>query len=238
MIKINLLPSHILESRHVKALLRWIVVGLAGITLLLAGYVWGPASICLGPRQKAAQKRLDDATAQWQEVQALQNETQRLTGQYAEMGQWVAWVAEADAKPAQWNAWFDLLRKYVPADVVVNGFPNPGTSLTLTGYTSDWGAACRWYLNMLRCEMLDGPPESVRFSTPYTGWPAGGPRGSDPMGQQVTISLPISSGYLTMLNPASIPATAGVSGGRTSRASGGRMGAGRGARGGRRGQSG
>ncbi len=228
MIKINLLPAHILESRRVKAMLRLIVVLLVVIAAVPAGYIWGPAPFCLGPKQKAAQKRLDDATAAWNAVEGIKAQTEQVIGQYAELGQWVAWVDGEDRKPQEWINWFNLLNKYVPADVVVNGFPNPSTNLTFTGYTRDWGAACRWYLNMLRCEMLEGTPESVRFSTPHTGWPAAGTPGN-PMQQQVTISLPISGNYLTMLEAVPAPGNAGVAG---QAGGGGRMGGGRGGRGG------
>ena len=231
MIKINLLPAHILESRRVKALLRWIIVGVVGITVILAGYIWGPAPFCLGPRQKAALKRFDEAAAASNAVAGIKSETEQVIGRYAELGQWVAWVEGEDRKPQEWINWFKLLNKYVPADVVVNGFPNPSTNLTFTGYTRDWGAACRWYLNMLRCEMLEGPPESVRFSTPHTGWPAAGTAGGNLMQQQVTISFPISANYLTMLEAVAAPGNAGVAGQAGGRG-GGRMGGGRGGGGG------
>jgi Tfp pilus assembly protein PilN len=239
MIKINLLPSHILESRRVKALLRWIILGLLVIVGALCGYVWGPAPFCLGPQQKVAQERLNEANTAWSAVETTKAEGARIAGQYAETSQWVAWVEEADKKPGQWIAWYNLLRKYIPADVVVTAFPSPSTSLSFTGYTSDFKAACRWYLNMLRCEMLDGPADSVRFSTNTLGWPAQEPAAENPrMRQPVTISLPISGRYLTMLEQPFPPTSAGVSGGRggARSAGGGRMGAGRGGgRGGARG---
>jgi Tfp pilus assembly protein PilN len=240
MIKINLLPSHILESRRVKALLRWIILGLLVIVGALCGYVWGPAPFCLGPQQKAAQERLDKANSDLSAVETTKAEVARVAGQYAETSQWVAWVEEADKKPGQWIAWYNLLRKYIPADVVVTAFPSPSTNLNFTGYTSDFGAACRWYLNMLRCEMLDGPADSVRFSTNTLGWPAQEPAADNPrMRQPVTISLPISQRYLTMLEQPFPPASAGVGGGRGGAGAGGRMGGARGgSRGGRGGRRG
>ncbi len=238
MIKINLLPSHILESRRVKSLLRLIVVVLVVITGLLLAYVFGPAPFCLARQERAAEQRLNKSIAAASEVDAIKAEADAIAKASQDVAAWVGWVERADRRPKEWVAWIKLLNKYIPADVVLSSIPQPASTITLTGYTSDFKAACRWYLNMLRCEMLDGPPDSVRFSTPTTGWPETPIVGDNPrMKQVVTITLPISQRYLPMLQPIAPPASAGIGGGRGGRA-GGRMGGGRGGGGGRRGGGG
>jgi len=228
MIKINLLPGHILESRRVKALLRVLVFVLLLEVLALAAYVWAPAPFSVTSRQNQAQNRLAEATARADEVLALEEEVAQVRARYSERASWVQWVDEADRLPDKWVRYLTLLNQYIPEDVVINGLPLPsGNVLNLSGQTGDLAAAARWYLNMLRCEMVVDSPDAVSFSTATVGWPGAMPTGSIArMQQAVSMRVLLKPEYLDMLTAPAVPAGSGL--GTTSRAgaSGGRMGAG------------
>jgi uncharacterized membrane protein YgcG len=241
MLKINLLPSHILETRRVKAWVRILIVALVVELLLAFGYVWGPAPICLGPKQRAADTRLNAAYSEQTAVQTIQADATATKGRYADKSMLVTFVNEADRIPAKWQRWVNLWRKYIPSDVVLSALPAPNSTMTLVGYTSDWRAAARWYLNMLRSEMLNYTgPESITFSVPTVGWPGELPTGANPkMQTQCTITMAVRPEFLDMLTLPAPPASLGggavsVGGGRGGMG-GGRMGGGRGGMGGGRG---
>ena len=227
MIKVNLLPGYILEGRRVKALLRVLVAALVLLAAGLAAYVWAPIPQSLSSRRRAAQDRLADATSRANEVRALENETQEVKARYADTEGWVTWVNDSDEVPRKWNRYFSILRKYLPSDVVVSGLSPPsGNLLTLSGYTGDLRGAARWYLNMLRCEMVTPGVNSVSFSTPTWGWPGGPPVGANPkMQQPVSITLALKPEYTNMLLVPAPPATA-AGGGVIAAGGGGRMGGG------------
>jgi Tfp pilus assembly protein PilN len=230
MIKINLLPDHILESRRVKALLRILIFVLLLEVGALAAYVWAPAPFSVTSRNKQAQNRLDEATARADEVRALEEEVAQVRARYSERASWVQWVEEADRLPDKWVRYFTLLNQYIPEDVVINGLPLPsGNVLNLSGQTSDLAAAARWYLNMLRCEMVVDSPDAVSFSTATVGWPGTMPTGAiAKMQQAVSMRVLLKPEYLDMLTAPAVPAGSGL--GRTTgaagAASGGRMGSG------------
>jgi Tfp pilus assembly protein PilN len=226
MIKINLLPSYILEARRVKAVIALMALVVLGVAGLLAAYVWAPAPWSLSSQDKTAKDEYNRVSAEANAVQQLQNDTNQIKGRYGEKQTWVQWVNDADKLPAKWARYWQLLNKYIPSDVVVNGLPVPsGGGLQLSGTTSDQKAAARWYLNMLRCEMVDG--ESVSFNTATVGWPGELPVGENPkMSTQVSISMAIKQGYLDMLTLPAAPAGVG-GGGRMGGGGGGRMGGGR-----------
>jgi Tfp pilus assembly protein PilN len=232
MIKINLLPSYILEARRVKAVIALMAIVVLGVAGLLAAYVWAPAPWSLSSRDKAAKDEYKRVSAEANAVRQLQSQTNQIRGSYSEKQTWVQWVNEADKLPAMWVRYYQLLGKYIPSDVVVNGLPVPnGGNLQLSGTTSDQKAAARWYLNMLRCEMA--VDNSVSFNTATVGWPGELAVGENPkMSTQVSISMAIKPDYLTMLNPVSTPAGVGGGGGRGGGMGGGRGGGRMGGRGG------
>jgi Tfp pilus assembly protein PilN len=240
MIKVNLLPAHILERRRVKTLAVGLLLLLALEVLLLAAYVWAPAPFSIGTQLQRAQDRRATAEAAEAEVYDLEAEVQQVKARYASLGRWVSWVDEADALPEKWIKYFTTLNKYIPANVVINGLSPPsGGALTLSGSTRDMMAAVRWYMNMLRCEMVDPSLGSVQFSpgtAQYTDEPGAT---AGPMAMPVSIRVVLKPEYLDIFTmPVAPPAD--VAGGRTARGrgvtagrgGGGRMGGG-GMRGGR-----
>jgi len=240
MIKVNLLPAHILERRRVKALAVLLVLILAIEALAFAAYMWAPAPFSIGRQLQRAQDRRAKAEAAEAEVYDLEAEVQAVRARYASLAGWVSWVDEADALPEKWIKYFATLNKYVPGEVVLNGLSPPsGGALTLSGSTRDMMAAVRWYMNMLRCEMVDPSPGSVQFS-PGTAQYAGEPgAAADPMAMPVSIRVVLKPEYLDIFTmPVAPPADVGGSGAARGRGSaaggggGGRMGGGRGMRGG------
>jgi hypothetical protein len=152
-------------------------------------------------------------------------------------------VTDADERPAQWVGYFKKLNDYFPADVVVNGLNLPGgNTLNLSGSTSSLMAAARWYLNMLRCEMVDTSlgRNAVQFSPGTVAAGAANPK----MQMPVSITVTLKPGYLDMMMP--VPTPEGIGGGAGGRGRGrmgggpgmGTRGGGRGGRGGPRGGGG
>jgi hypothetical protein len=226
MIKINLLPSYILEGRRVRRLAVGMAIFLVVEALALAAYVWAPAPQSLRSQLAAATERYNTASVQAEQVRELQNKVSQVQAESADKDAWVTWVERADEMPQRWVDYYTLLNKYIPADVVLSGYPVPsGNTLTLTGATSSLEAAARWYLSMLRCEMVDvsAGPSAVTFQTPTPDSSGQRATGAIPkMQQPVTIQMVVKPDYLAALTPPSPPASAGVA---STGAGGGRMGA-------------
>lgn len=244
MIKINLLPAHILEGRRVKLVIAAMVVFVLAVTALLSAYVWAPAPGSLTSKLKDRQETRAEVTAKADAVRALDQQIAQVKAEYAAKSSWVNWVEEADRRPAQWIRFYRTLTDYIPSEVVLSSLPVPsGANMQLSGYTSDLRAATRWYLNMLRCKMLDpASPLPVQFNTQTVGWPGELQPGANPrMGTAVSMQVALNPQYLDFwtLTPS---APAGV-GGPTARGGGGRGarmggGGGRGGGGGGRGGGG
>ena len=232
MIKINLLPGHIVESRRVKALLRVLVVLILAEVAALAAIIWAPG-VSFTARYRQAEAEYADAKARADEVRALTAELQQLQASYAEKATWVQWVDDTDLMPGKWVNYLTNLNMYIPSDVVLNGLSQPsGNNLTLTGFTSDLRAAARWYLNMLRCPMVQPGVNSVSFNTATAGWPGALPVGPIPkMQQAVTVQVTLKPEYVDMLILPVPPGTAGIPGPGGAAGGGGRMGGGGAARG-------
>ena len=239
MIKINLLPGHIIESRRVKALLRVLGVLILAEVAALAAIIWAPG-VSFTSRYHGAEAQYADAKSRADEVRALTAELLQLQASYAEKATWVKWVDDTDLMPGKWDNYLTNINMYIPSDVVLNGLSQPsGNNLTLTGFTSDLRAAARWYLNMLRCPMVAPGVNSVSFNTSTAGWPGSLPAGPIPkMQQAVTVQVALKPEYLDMLILPGPPGTAGIPGpgGTGAGGGGGRMGMGGG--GGRMGRGG
>ena len=243
MIKINLLPAHILEGRKVKLVMAAMVLFVLAVTAALMAYVWAPAPFSLSAQRKEAQKTLADTKAAADQVRSLQTEADQVKASYTSKIGWVAWVEGADQRPEQWSRFYRYLIDYIPSEVVISALPAPsGTTLQLSGSTSDLRAATRWWLNMMRCHMVDtAQQQPVTFATPTQGWPGTllpGPGGGNPrMATQVSLQVALNPMYLTFWNmPVAMPAGAG-GGGAVGGGGGGRMG-GRGGGGGGGGRGG
>jgi Tfp pilus assembly protein PilN len=214
MIKINLLPGYIIERRRVKAL----VVVLAFVLLVevaaLAAYLWAPAPFSLAGQYRRAEADRKKWEQEEYVVQQLEEEVAATAARFADKNLWVQWVKDADRLPEVWVRYFETLNKYVPADVVLNGLPLPsGNSLNLSGQTSNLMAAARWYLNMLRCELVLPDPGSVTFSPGSAVYP-GEVVGANPkMQQSVGIRVALRPEALDMITLVPAP-PAGVAGGR------------------------
>ncbi|MCJ7822672.1 MAG: hypothetical protein MUQ26_06290, partial [Armatimonadetes bacterium] len=165
MIKLNLLPKYILERRRVKA---W-ALGMAALLIIelvvLAAYVWGPMPFSL--RQKAA-KAEAEAAAQLKaavEVEALDAEILAVNGRFAAKNSWVTWKESADEVPERWVGYLTAVNELIPADVVIHGLQIPSAGvLNLSASTSDMMAAVRWYLNVLRSDLVQPGMQSVQFN--------------------------------------------------------------------------
>ena len=234
MIKINLLPGYIVERRRVKALAALLIFFLVVELLAFAAYVWAPMPFSLTRQWQRAEERRQKAAADALEVQQIEQEIEEINRRFSGLERFVVFVEEADALPGKWIEYFKRFRKYIPADVVLNGLPLPsGNSLNLSGSTSGLMAAARWYLNMLRCEMVQRDPNAVSFSTD-TSRALGGraaTAGNPKMQQSVSISVVLRPEYLDIINLVPAPPS-GVSGGAVRRG-GARMGGGVAARGAR-----
>ena len=239
MIKINLLPAHIRERRRVKALALAFAFLLALEVLGFAAYLWAPGPFSLAARTRQARDRQATAVAAEAAVMDLEQQVKDVQARYAAKRTWVQWVEEADKVPEKWIKYFNTLNKYLPAEVVLNGLSLPsGGALTLNGSTRDMMAGIRWYLNMLRCEMVQPSPDAVQFSPGAAAdYGAETPGPADPMAMPVSIRVVLKPEYLdifTMAVPTPPEIGAGTRGGSMG---GGRMGGG-GGRGGRGGMGG
>jgi len=219
MIKIQLLPPYILERRRVKALAILIVSVLVVEALLFTALLWAPVPGSYASKRRAAEERRDKAFEEQAAVEELEAQVAQVKATYGAKQTWVAWVDEADRRPAQWVGYVKMLNSYFPSDVVVHGLNLPsGNTLNLTGSTSDMMSAARFYLNMLRCEMVAPDINAVQFNPGAVAAGAVNPR----MAMPVSISVSLKPEYLDMMMPVPMPAGVATGG----RVSGGRMGGG------------
>ncbi len=238
MIKINLLPGYIIERRRVKALAILLGFLLVVETVLLMAYLWAPAPFSLTQQLKRVEKERDEAFAKQTEVQEMEAQIEQVTSSYQDKARWVKWVEEADAVPAKWVAYFKTINDYIPADVVLYGLPLPsGNNLNLQGSTSGMMAAARWYLNMLRCRIVNPDTNAVSFTPGQLAVGTANPK----MAMPVSISVSLKPEALDFMMAVATPADAGAGaraggggrgGGRMGGGGGGRMGGGGGGRGG------
>jgi Tfp pilus assembly protein PilN len=229
MLKINLLPGYIVERRRVKALAILLGCVLVVEVVGFAAYLWAPVPGSLATKYAGVVKERDEARAEQAKVEKLEADTAALQARYAVKQTRVKWVEEADKRPAQFAAYFKNITRYFPADVVVNGLSMPsGGRLNLTGSTDSLMSAVRWYLNMLRCEMVAPNTNAVTFTPGQFAVGSANPR----MAMPVSISLQLRPEELDFMRALAPPAGMGGGPGRGR----GRMGAARGGgRGGGRG---
>jgi hypothetical protein len=223
MIKINLLPHYIVERRRVTAWAIGMVALLILEALALAAYVWAPLPFSLKQRLAAADKRALEAREKAAYVEGLDGEIGRVQTRFAAKESWVTWVERADEVPAAWVKYLKMINDTIPADVVIHGMPLPsGGALNLSGSTSDMMSGVRWYLNMLRSEIVQPGLNSVVFNP---GAAPGGETGptTDPMRMSVGMTIALKPEVYEVMNMT--PAGPAQVGGGPSAGRGGRMGA-------------
>jgi hypothetical protein len=224
MIKLNLLPKYILERRRVKA---W-ALGMAALLIIelvvLAAYVWGPMPFSLRPRMAKAEAEAAKQLAAAQEVVKLNDEIAEIEGRFAAKESWVTWKESADEVPERWIEYLTAVNELIPADVVIHGLQVPSTGvLNLSASTSDMMAGVRWYLNVLRSDLVQPGPQSVQFNPgQVSAAPVAGV--TDPMQMPVGMTIALKPEfYQDVLAAPARPADlegGGAAGGR----GGGRMG--------------
>jgi Tfp pilus assembly protein PilN len=243
MIKINLLPPHILEGRRVKLVAAAMGLLLAVVVVAMAGWIWfAPAPLpCLTRENSRLTEELDKVTRAAEAVTATANEAAAIESSYKAKQSWVGYVAQADKVPTLWVKWYQRINRYIPSEVALSSLPVPTNAmLTLSGSTSDFRAANRWYLNMLRCDMVDlgsDPAQAVQLNVSMPGQVDAPGSGDNPrMAFPVSLSVALNPQYLDFLNQPAVPEgmSAGGGGGRGGGGGGGggRMGGGGGRGGG------
>jgi len=220
MIKINLLPPHILERRRVK-----IVAVLMALLLLATAAIMILIVFSLRSQVTSSKEALTKATAEATEVTSIKENADALRGSFQGKSLWVGFVDSADRYPQAWVKWFQRINRWIPDELVINSLPPPNNNiLTLQGSTSDYRAANRLWHNLMRCDLLApsaGPNVTVN---PLMPGPSGGanPR----MAYPVTVTMNINGAYtqfMTFGRPQAPPSMGGVAPGA---AAGGRMGRG------------
>ncbi|UCC67108.1 MAG: hypothetical protein JSV79_08140 [Armatimonadota bacterium] len=200
MIKINLLPHYIIERRRVTAWAIGMVALLILEALALGAYVWAPLPFSLKQRLGAAKTRAAEAREKAAYVEGLDGEIGRVQARFAAKESWVTWVERADEVPAAWVKYLKMINDTIPADVVIHGLPLPsGGALNLSGSTSDMMSAVRWYLNMLRSDIVQPGRNSVVFNP---GTVTGGETGptTDPMRMSVGMTIALKPEVYEVVN--------------------------------------
>ena len=227
MIKINLLPSQILEQAKVKA---WLYGSAIAILLVAAGLLLIMASLT---------RQLEDEKAR---VAYWANEADKVNA----VGTMTASVNN-NAKPyMSWNGFFqgihphnskyaDLLleiAKYVDAGVQLRDLSVSGPQVSMSGTTKNLDIVVRAYMNLMRAPAFVA--NSVTFSTQVPSW--GGTMktqttgtGNPYSGQDspLTLTGTLTPQWASVFNPLAPPGVAapvGATGGSPGRAAGGRSG--------------
>ena len=236
MIKLNLLPKYIIERRRVKAWALMLVAILVIEVVALAAYVWAPLP---APLPRSLKSRMADAQAEAAKqraealkVQELESEIDQIEARFQAKATWVTWTEAADQVPQRWVDYLTAVNELIPADVVIHGLQLPSAGVpNLSASTSDMMSAVRWYLNVLRSDLVQPGLHSVQFNPgQMAAQPAAGV--TDPMRMSVGMTIALRPEFYQDVfaipaPPADVDGGAGA-GGR----GGGRMGRGPGARGG------
>jgi hypothetical protein len=232
MIKLNLLPKYIIERRRVKAWALVLVAILVIEAFLLAAYVWAPLPFSLKQRMADAQAEAARQRAEAAKVEALDAEIGQINARFAAKASWVTWKESADQVPQRWIDYLTKVNELIPADVVIHGLQLPSAGvLNLSASTSDMMSAVRWYLNVLRSDLVQPGLQSVQFNPgQMAAEPAGGV--TDPMRMSVGMTIALRPEFYQDVFAVPAPPSDVDGGAATGGRGGGRMGRGPGARGG------
>lgn len=162
MIKINLLPSYILERVRIRRVVWWIV-GLLVIELLAFGF----AALRIKSEVAAAEERL----GYWQKEAGKVTAVTTLTGQVKSNTTpyvtWLNWFTGLERHNVLLANYLQGVSTFIYRRVQITNLSldNSRSLVTIIGKTDSLESLSRYYLNMLR-----GPFTQVVLSTTITGW--------------------------------------------------------------------
>lgn len=182
MIKINLLPIHILQRRRVRALFKVFAALLVAEILLLVLYCWAPVPWSLTGRIKKLTGDNEVAKRAEEEVHQIERERDAERGKAVEPKAWVDWYDNSQLANKRWPTIFRYINRYIPDNVVIQEFPvTPGKRVyTFTGATDNPASVVKFYFNLLRCPNFSNVQYAL--SPSFTGFPEGEGGGMQPAG--------------------------------------------------------
>lgn len=156
MIKINLLPAHILDRQRVKSVIPPLLVIWVALAVILA---------VMTTRKKAELSDRNTELAYWQTeamaVGQVKGQADGARGEAASYGRWKDWTDRIDAYHAAWQTQLIDIAKYIYARVQVSSISPTPQSVTIVGATDSIDSFKKAYLNILNSPLYNG---QVTFS--------------------------------------------------------------------------
>jgi Tfp pilus assembly protein PilN len=191
MIKINLLPARVVETRKVRSLLKLLI-----LVVLLEAAGLSFAVFSLMQKEKALQTQYNDAHARAEEVRALEQQATAAAAAIVPVKTKLDWydgIYKHNAKIADSLA---RINEYIFAKLTVRRLQLNGTSVAISGATRDIDYVAKAYFNLLRSPYISAG--SVRMNPSGSGSARGGggrgaaaargPRGGPPGGMMGRMS--------------------------------------------------
>lgn len=168
MIKLNLLPSYILERRKVSLLLKlfaFVIVAELGGLFFMAH--------TLGRQINEEKALLDEAQAEQELVKKTEAEIETVKGETAPEAAWVKFFGEAQVFNAKYATVLEQIARYIYSKSVLQSMSINGSSVSISGTIVGTKPFAQFYLNILRCPVWasdDAGEPSVTITNQLSGW--------------------------------------------------------------------
>lgn len=172
MIKINLLPAHILERQRLRSAVILVVV-----VLLVEAAVLGVAMTKVKGRLADKKVELEFWAEQAAQVGKIEAETNKVQAQAQSYGRWSAWTDAIDRYHEDWAVTLEDVSKWISARLQVTALNPSPTAVSIQAQTDSLESFRKAYLNISRSPLFTNVQFSI--SAPSVGWqpPAAAGRG-------------------------------------------------------------
>jgi hypothetical protein len=184
MIKINLLPPHVVERRKVRSLA---ILLLAVLLLEIGGFFFYYSTLVQTEKKKQAE--LKKVTADAQNVLNLDAAAQAEIAAAGSAQTNLTWYDGNNQHNAKIADSLSKINEYIYAKMTIRSLNLNGAQVSIQGSTKNLDHIAAAYLNLLRCPYIT-PPRGVTFtpSLGNTAAPSGGPQRSTAEGRDSRIS--------------------------------------------------
>jgi len=186
MIKINLLPAHILERQRIRS-----VIILVMVVILIEAGILGLVTVRVKQQLADAKTGLEYWKNRAGAVAQVQTETQKTRAQAVFYGRWVMWKANINRYHEAWAQVLGEIAKWIYAKVQVESLQPSQQQVQIVGRTTSLEAFRKAYLNIIRSPLYSNV--AFQISGVAGGWsqgqaaaPAGARRGVVRVGSRRT----------------------------------------------------
>ena len=194
MIKINLLPAHILEQRRLRS-----VIVLVAVVILIEAAILG--LVMMQYKRMLADEKVEleywkGRAAQVGQIEGATQITQAETQLYA---RWPQWQANIDNYHEAWADTLTQIARWIYARVQVNSLSPSPSQVQIVGATESLTTFRTAYLNLLRCPLYTNVTFGISgisggYTQPSGGGAPGAPAGGAPGAGGMRLAFGLSGG--------------------------------------------